>query len=48
MFISAYLLMAKSFKKRWKIIQDEILNKKGSRIYSESNIRKLIQERYKH
>ena len=44
----AYLLMTKSFKKRWKIIQDEILNKKGSRIYSESSIKKVIKNRYKY
>ena len=48
MFISAYLLMTKSFKKRWKIIQDEILNKKWNRIYSESNIKKVIKNRYKY
>ncbi len=44
----AYLLMTKSFKKRWKIIQDEILNKKWNRIYSESNIKKVIKNRYKY
>lgn len=44
----AYLLMAKSFKKRWKIVQDEILNNKGNRIYSESKIKNLIKERYKY
>lgn len=47
-FILAYLLMTKSFKKRWKIIQDEILNKKWNRIYSESNIKKVIKNRYKY
>jgi hypothetical protein len=47
-FILAYLLMTKSFKKRWKIIQDEILNKKWNRIYSESSIKKVIKNRYKY
>lgn len=40
--------MTKSFKKRWKIIQDEIINKNGNRIYSESNIKKVIKSRYKY
>ena len=38
--------MVKSFKKRWKIVQDEILNEEWNRIYSEANIKKLIKKRY--
>ena len=38
--------MIKSFKKRWKIVQDEILDKKWDRVYSEFNIKKLIKKRY--
>lgn len=48
MFKWSYNIMAKSFKKRWKIVEDEILNKKGSRIYSEASIRKVIKNRYKY
>jgi len=40
--------MTKSFKKRWKIIQSEIINKNWDLIYSESNIKKLISDRYKY
>jgi len=40
--------MTKSFKKRWRIVQDEILNKRKSRIYSEAKIKNLIKERYKN
>ncbi len=34
------------FKKRQKIIRDEILEEKGERIYLEKQIKKLIKKRY--
>lgn len=40
--------MQKSFKKRYKIIEDEIINEKWNRIYIEKQIRKIIQNRYKN
>lgn len=35
-----------SFKNRWKIIQDEIVEKKWKRIYIERKIKELIRNRY--
>lgn len=40
--------MTRSFKKRWKIIQSEIIDKNWNLIYSESNIKNLIKARYKY
>jgi hypothetical protein len=36
------------FKKKRKIIQDEILNDKGNHLYIEKSIKKVMTERYKH
>lgn len=40
--------MTKSFKKRWKIIQSEIIDRNWDLIYSESSIKNLMKARYKH
>ena len=35
-----------AFKNRWKIIEDEIINKKGKRIYAERKIKNIMKDRY--
>jgi len=35
-----------SFKNRWQIIDDEIINKKGKRIYVEKKIKNIMRDRY--
>jgi len=36
-----------SYKKRWKIIHDEILHNKGNSIYLEKRINEVIRKRYR-
>jgi hypothetical protein len=38
----------KSFKNRWKIMEDEVINKKWKRIYVERKIKNIIWDRYAH
>jgi len=35
-----------SFKNRWKIIQEEMIDKKWKRIYAERKIKDIIKDRY--
>jgi hypothetical protein len=37
-----------SFKNRWKIIQEEMIDKKWKRIYVERKIKEIIKDRYAH
>lgn len=37
-----------SFKNRWKIIQEEMIDKKWKRIYIERKIKEIIKDRYAH
>jgi len=37
-----------SFKNRWKIIQEEMIDKKWKRIYVERKIKDIIKDRYAH
>lgn len=38
----------KAFKNRWKIMEDEVINKRGKRIYVEKKIKNIIWDRYSH